>query len=58
LSVRRREEAVNSRGLRSTKGRVNKVNKEEVEEEVEKEVEKEAEEEVEKEAEKEALLPY
>jgi hypothetical protein len=50
LLVRRGEEAVDPRGLRGTKGCVDKVNKEEVEEE--------AEEEVEEEVEKEALLPY
>ena len=46
LLVRRGEEAVDLRSLRGTRGRVDKVDKEEVEEEVEEE------------AEEEALLPY
>ena len=50
----RRGEEVNLRDLRGTEGRVDEVDKEEVEEEVEEEAEKEVEEEVEK----EALLPY
>jgi hypothetical protein len=37
LSVRRGEEAVNPQGLRGTEGRVDKVDKEEVEEEIEEE---------------------
>ena len=40
LSARREEEAVNLQGLRGTKGRVDKVNKEKVEEKAEEEVEK------------------
>jgi len=44
--VRRGEEVVNLQGLYGIKGRVDKVNKEEVEKEVKKE------------AEEEALLPY
>ena len=42
LLVGRGEEAVDLRNLRSTRGRVDKVNKEEVEEEAEEEVEEEA----------------
>ena len=40
--VRRGEEVVNLRDLRGTKGRVDKINKEEVEEEAVEEVEEEA----------------
>ena len=50
LSSVGRGEEVNPQDLRGTKGRVDKVNKEEVE--------KEAEEEAEEEVEEEALLPY
>ena len=53
LLVGRGEEAVDLRSLHSTGGRVDKVDKEEVEEEAE----EEAEEKVEEEVEEETLLP-